>query len=424
MPIPTWHDDKNDTELLKLIPLLEYMATIEDVRRIISKVVLRHKVDYYKVNDLIAVNQLHTPKKKDPKIEIQIIRSKSSNLVNYANTYENKLQEWTKLKKKMEKNNEELQRQDANNSINTCTTCLSTRLSDKSLDYYEDNKHYLTIRKMIQNPTIVKAHYYTEHKPKYNEDLGNGNSNIYNNNNSGDNNKTNYNRSNYSNSQMYSNPAVNFLQSKYGYNTIEHLSNFYQTSSSFYQNRQMNLNNINTKDLKRNTSCTCFKPNQDNDIGINQLKKNINRRTNPLKANQSECYRTNEEEEKSFFNKASYNTNRNLYSSSSNFRNSFNPNNDHKSEEYLNDNSNPNYYSVRRMMINKNCEDKRMKTPTNINNRYNDIDNDNRLSMVANNNKRLLFNSSALGSDYRSEYFLNNREYNNSEMRNTLNYIQ
>jgi len=37
IPIETWFDDENDTELLDLIPLLEHITTVDDVRPILQK---------------------------------------------------------------------------------------------------------------------------------------------------------------------------------------------------------------------------------------------------------------------------------------------------------------------------------------------------------------------------------------------------
>ena len=55
IPILTWYDDLNDNELIKLIPLLKYLANVNDVRPIIRQIVNRrtHEVDFYIVNKII-----------------------------------------------------------------------------------------------------------------------------------------------------------------------------------------------------------------------------------------------------------------------------------------------------------------------------------------------------------------------------------
>ena len=55
IPIITWYDDLNDNELIKLIPLLKYLANVNDVRPIIRQIVNRqtNEVDFHIVNKII-----------------------------------------------------------------------------------------------------------------------------------------------------------------------------------------------------------------------------------------------------------------------------------------------------------------------------------------------------------------------------------
>ena len=58
IPIQTWIDDPNDKELIKLIPLLKYLANVDDVRPIIKKIVNKTEssVDYSLFNKLLKNN--------------------------------------------------------------------------------------------------------------------------------------------------------------------------------------------------------------------------------------------------------------------------------------------------------------------------------------------------------------------------------
>ena len=58
IPILTWYDNSNDDELMKLIPVLKYLANVDDVRPIIKKIVDRrnNKIDFNIVNKIIKGN--------------------------------------------------------------------------------------------------------------------------------------------------------------------------------------------------------------------------------------------------------------------------------------------------------------------------------------------------------------------------------
>ena len=53
IPIPTWHYDKTDTELLKLIPVLEFLANVDDVRDYIKRIVSADQINFYDVKNII-----------------------------------------------------------------------------------------------------------------------------------------------------------------------------------------------------------------------------------------------------------------------------------------------------------------------------------------------------------------------------------
>ena len=71
IPILTWMTNQNDDELMKMIPLLEMLSTVEDVREIIKNVVSGGVINYPKVNALITSKK----EKKDIKC------TKKNNLV-------------------------------------------------------------------------------------------------------------------------------------------------------------------------------------------------------------------------------------------------------------------------------------------------------------------------------------------------------
>ena len=58
IPILTWEDDVNDTELVKLIPVLKYLSNVDDVRTVINQIVDRNneKLDFNAFNKIINAN--------------------------------------------------------------------------------------------------------------------------------------------------------------------------------------------------------------------------------------------------------------------------------------------------------------------------------------------------------------------------------
>ena len=52
-PIKSWFDDKNDDELLKIIPILEFLSYVPDVRDYIKKIVSQNKVQFDLVKHVI-----------------------------------------------------------------------------------------------------------------------------------------------------------------------------------------------------------------------------------------------------------------------------------------------------------------------------------------------------------------------------------
>ena len=57
VPIKTWHFDKTDQELIKLIPILQFLANVKDVREYIPKLVDNDEIDFSKIN--FVINELN-----------------------------------------------------------------------------------------------------------------------------------------------------------------------------------------------------------------------------------------------------------------------------------------------------------------------------------------------------------------------------
>jgi Dullard-like phosphatase family protein len=61
IPIISWFDDVYDSELKRLVPILERLAQVDDVREYIPKIVGKHSVNYYE-----ALRALKAPRESSP----------------------------------------------------------------------------------------------------------------------------------------------------------------------------------------------------------------------------------------------------------------------------------------------------------------------------------------------------------------------
>lgn len=65
IPIRSWYDDQNDCELKDLIPILQKLAKVEDVRKYIPRISKNRRVDSQRV-----IRTLNVPKKNSPLSDI------------------------------------------------------------------------------------------------------------------------------------------------------------------------------------------------------------------------------------------------------------------------------------------------------------------------------------------------------------------
>lgn len=74
IPIVSWFEDKRDRELYNLIPILEFLSTVPDVRDFIPKLVINNEISYFASMDIIRKY------KNDSKRMIKYKTSTSGNL--------------------------------------------------------------------------------------------------------------------------------------------------------------------------------------------------------------------------------------------------------------------------------------------------------------------------------------------------------
>ena len=82
LPILTWFDDKNDRELYKICPILEFLSLVPDVRDYIPRMVVNNEISYNSAMNVInEYNEMLNKKQKKENIE----NEKDSNIIENNN---------------------------------------------------------------------------------------------------------------------------------------------------------------------------------------------------------------------------------------------------------------------------------------------------------------------------------------------------
>ena len=212
-PIKSWFDDKNDDELLKICPILEFLSYVPDVREYIKKIVVQNKVQFDMVKQII-INYKNSLKKKIIPPECKKIYSlftddKNNNYLNgnknyfdkfmqkskstkisiiksppsYANkNYNNqKINNFTNIKiiNKSNKNNRIFTLEDLNNSINLTKQnpikikqlnmrTLKNSLTGKNISKNKDKINYNNKNSFLKKKKIIiNTMRYTYPKNKF-----------------------------------------------------------------------------------------------------------------------------------------------------------------------------------------------------------------------------------------------------------------
>ena len=92
LPIKAWYEDKNDNELEKVYPLIEFLSNVKDVRKFIKQFVKNNEINYNAANELIKlfnenINQFNLSKNNDNDKNKEIKRNENEKISN--NTKQN-----------------------------------------------------------------------------------------------------------------------------------------------------------------------------------------------------------------------------------------------------------------------------------------------------------------------------------------------
>ena len=149
IPIITWHSSQSDNELVKMIPLLELLTKVDDVRIVIKKVVNGSYINYTEVNKLIKKNNLNNMKSNnDDKNEDNKNLFALDNVILKASTFKDKpisnIKKQNIIKNKENKENNNNNNTNNNNQNNTISNSSHknnnlSRINHQFTNYYFNN---------------------------------------------------------------------------------------------------------------------------------------------------------------------------------------------------------------------------------------------------------------------------------------------
>ena len=256
LPISTWYDNSSDNELMKLVPLLKYLANVDDVRPVIRKIVNKHfnKIDFNIVNQIIKSDKNNLKRNNEcssvnnKEIDLKII-PKKINFDEYINNQDSKNSKNNKninLNKKQE------------NKINSQLNNITENKIEYSTINEIKSKKAKPIKKTNNNKNKIKIIKYRSQNFE----------------------KINNNKISHINNDIKNENKINIFNNNFNNNFNLTIINNYK-----YQNDKNFLNNNNRIDYIKLIKQTEFNNYNDNIINDNHLFFNNNYLTKTLDTN-------------------------------------------------------------------------------------------------------------------------------------------
>lgn len=179
LPILSWFDDKTDCELINLIPILNFLSSVPDVREYIPKIIVNNEISYTAAKEVI--NEFNQSNSYQPcAIPFQIVSIQSNIIVEKKNQKPHQTQEQNKKKHniKLRNKNTELLSLNSNNNKkgsdvkkitnNNCSICniIDFKTSKEIMPSIINKNHLLSVNdqeeiiKLSKNNinTFIKNH--------------------------------------------------------------------------------------------------------------------------------------------------------------------------------------------------------------------------------------------------------------------------
>ena len=181
VPIKTWHYDKTDQELIKLIPVLQFLSNVNDVRNYIPKLVENDEIDFKKINLMInELNNCNEPSKyiksraKSQKRYLPKRKDKRNNSINYGYTDINNTNLDIKIRQrliyeeskinleiynKINKKNNDNKNDDNNFNLNNNTKIIKNTNLNKDFNNQENKKEFVHKDNNFEFENNIKYNY-------------------------------------------------------------------------------------------------------------------------------------------------------------------------------------------------------------------------------------------------------------------------
>ena len=431
IPILTWFDNKEDKELYKLCPILEFLSQVNDVRNYISKIVINNEINYKNAMMIMDDYMRHINKYRYEK--------NKENLGKNVNIFEeNKNNNNNDIIKDNPDNNIDIINNDKNQqqiNINIINNNITNYIYDNKLPIKDENVSNNIISKEIENkseknrfnPNLIIA---SVNRPENPEILNSLNPLI-----NEENAKYQVNKKKKANMNK-KNKIANF-KNNYIHNKSESIGSGYKIKDKKYNlndifsNNNFNNNYINKNQVRNNTNYNS-KSFGKKEVIIKQNSNDINNKAEN-KNNQKSSSVLSNLSKKSNINK-NISVNKKMFSKKSNTnKNNINIYNDgnltttHKSEKII-----LNFGGVEKTYRNYNKKNKNNKKSNNINLLHSvDLDK-NELGIFYNNflkqNSKSIYNEviTTNGPKRNRNKFLKNNKINNkksSSIDNEMNKI-
>jgi len=290
IPILSWFDNPKDRELLKLIPLLKYLAKVNDVRpiikqvvnkklnqldfNIIDKIINNKSQNFTYLNSQVIINNLNANIQKNL-ISTSKSNNNNDNIIKNANIFPNKndYNDFKEINNNIIYNKQETTGNIINNNKKINSIFYNNKMNDNNINI-SNNGNINSNNQIIKsvNNNIYKNNNNKYYNENYKNNINHTEINI---------NKSVANINNFNNNHNIINePKSNIINKNASKKNIEikyqKNSKIFDNENNFNKKNDNNLNIINSLDKNDNIKIDKSNKENRNYIKVNQENKNIN----------------------------------------------------------------------------------------------------------------------------------------------------